>query len=451
MKRRSPLSLFIRPFSKLRRSNPVRVLLWGYGSYVLAAWVLLCLPICWESDRISLLDNLFIATSAVSTTGLITVNTPEAYNFLGELIVMLAFQVGGLGYMTLGSFVLLASQDSLPRFRQQVGSTVFALPEGFNLKLLIRHTVIFTFIAESIGAILLTLLFVAEGVSNPIWKAIFHSVSAFCTAGFSVFPNSLEDFRGDLWINVVVSILSLLGSIGFLVVTDIWQGVVGRRRRIALTTRIILYFTAWAIAISSLLLFFFDESIIVLPLGERILGAWFQAMTALTTVGFNTHPISSLGAFGVLLTIVLMILGASPSGTGGGLKSTTIAAALGGVWGQLRGQYRPAYLGRRIPEERLLTAFAAIVFYLLVFLVGSALLLLVQGQAFEDVLFEAASALGTVGLSRGITGDLTMLGKWIVIALMFMGRIGALAFGIALFYQKSQASVVQEPVEDLAI
>ncbi len=451
MKRRSPLSFFLRPFNKLGRSNPVRVLLWGYGSYVLAAWVLLCLPICWEGDRISLLDNLFIATSAVSTTGLITVNTPEAYNFLGEFVVMLAFQIGGLGYMTLGSFVLLASQDSLPRFRQQVGSAVFALPEGFDLKVLIRHTVIFTVVAESIGAVLLTFLFAAEGVSNPIWKAIFHSVSAFCTAGFSVFPNSLEDFRSNVMINLVVSVLSLLGAIGFLVVTDVWQGVVGRRRRIALTTRIILYFTAWVIALSSILLFFFDESITGLPLGERLLGAWFQAMTALTTVGFNTHPIGSLGAFSVLLIIVLMILGASPSGTGGGLKSTTISAALGGVWGQLRGQNRPAYLGRRIPEERLLTAFAAIVFYLFVFLVGSALLLLVQGQAFEDVLFEAASALGTVGLSRGITGDLTVLGKWIVIALMFMGRIGALAFGIALFYQKSKASAVQQPVEDLAV
>jgi trk system potassium uptake protein TrkH len=413
--------------------------------------VLLCLPICWEGDRISLLDNLFIATSAVSTTGLITVNTPEAYNFLGEFVVMLAFQIGGLGYMTLGSFVLLASQDSLPRFRQQVGSAVFALPEGFDLKVLIRHTVIFTVVAESIGAVLLTFLFAAEGVSNPIWKAIFHSVSAFCTAGFSVFPNSLEDFRSNVMINLVVSVLSLLGAIGFLVITDVWQGIVGRRCRIALTTRVILYFTAWVIALSSILLFFFDESITGLPLGERLLGAWFQAMTALTTVGFNTHPIGSLGAFSVLLIIVLMILGASPSGTGGGLKSTTISAALGGVWGQLRGQNRPAYLGRRIPEERLLTAFAAIVFYLFVFLVGSALLLLVQGQAFEDVLFEAASALGTVGLSRGITGDLTVLGKWIVIALMFMGRIGALAFGIALFYQKSKASAVQQPVEDLAV
>ncbi len=450
MKKRSLLSFFIRPFSKFGYSNPVRVLLWGYGSYVLVAWILLCLPICWEAGPVSLLDNLFIATSAVSTTGLITVNTPEAYNFLGEFIVMLAFQIGGLGYMTLGSFVLLASQDTLPQFRQRVGLAVFALPEGFDLKLLIRHTVYFTIAVEAIGAVLLSFFFAAEGVPNPIWKAVFHSVSAFCTAGFSIFPNSLEDFQGNLGINVVVSILSLLGSIGFLVVTDIWQGIAGRRRRVALTTRIILYFTAWTIAISSVLLFFFDESIVVLPLGERILGAWFQAMTALTTVGFNTLPIGALGPFGVLLTIVLMVMGASPSGTGGGLKSTTITAALGGVWGQLRGQNTPAYLGRRIPEERLLTAFSAVVFYLFIFLMGSALLLMVQGQAFEDILFEAASALGTVGLSRGITGDLTVLGKWIVIALMFIGRIGALAFGVALFYQKSKVSV-REPVEDLAI
>lgn len=450
MKKPSIFHLLVRPFSKLGRSNPLRVLLWGYGSYVLVAWVLLCLPICWQGDAISPLDNLFIATSAVSTTGLITVNTPEAYNFLGELVVLLAFQVGGLGYMTLGSFVLLASNDSLPRFRRQIGSAVFAMPEGFDLKLLIRHTVIFTVLAEAIGTILLTILFAIKGVENPVWAAIFHSVSAFCTAGFSIFPNSLEDFRGDFWINVVVSVLSILGAIGFLVVSDFWQGATGKRRRIALTTRVILSLTGCFLLIGFLLLFFFDQSLWLLPFGERVLAAWFQSMTALTTVGFNTHPIGTLSAFGVLITLVLMIMGASPSGTGGGLKSTTISAALGVMWSALRGRGSTAYFGRRIPDERLFAAFSAIIFYLFIFLVGSGGLLLFQTQAFEDVLFEAASALGTVGLSRGITGDLTTVAKFIVIFLMFVGRIGPLSFGIALFYEKAKVQA-KEPIEDLAI
>jgi trk system potassium uptake protein TrkH len=444
------LSLITQPFSRLGRANPFRVLLWGYGTYILVAWVLLCLPICWQSGPISPLDNLFIATSAVSTTGLVTVNTPDAYNGLGELVVLLAFQIGGLGYMTLGSFVLLASNDELPYFRRQIGSAVFAIPKGFDLKLLIRHTVIFTLIAEGIGAALLTILFAAKGVENPAWAAIFHSVSAFCTAGFSIFPNSLEDFRDDFWINVVISILSILGAVGFLVVSDIWQSVTRQRRRISLTTKVILYLTSWFLVAGFLLLLFFDQSLWTLPWGERFLAAWFQAMTALTTVGFNTHPIGALSAFAVLLMLVLMIAGASPSGTGGGLKSTTVSAALGVMWGALRGRGSTTYLGRRIPDDRLFAAFSAIIFYLFVFLVGAAALLLVQSQPFEDVLFEAASALGTVGLSRGITGDLTSVAKFVVIFLMFIGRIGPLSFGIALFYERSKQRP-EEPMEDLAI
>lgn len=450
MKKFSLVRFISQPFSRLGRTNPLRVLLWGYGSYILVAWVLLCLPICWQSDSISPLDNLFIATSAVSTTGLVTVNTPDAYNFLGELVVMLAFQVGGLGYMTLGSFVLLASNDSLPHFRRRVGSAVFAIPEGFDLRLLIRHTVVFTLVAEAVGATLLAFLFAAKGVENPVWAAIFHSVSAFCTAGFSIFPNSLEDFRDDIWINVVISILSLLGAIGFLVVSDIWQGITGRRQRVALTTRVILYLTIWFLAIGFILLLIFDQSLWPLPFGERILASWFQAMTALTTVGFNTHSIASLSAFSVLIMLVLMIIGASPSGTGGGLKSTTVSAALGVMWSNLRGLGTTAYLGRRIPEARLFTAFSAIIFYLVVFLLGSGGLLLLQSQPFEDILFEAASALGTVGLSRGMTGDLATVSKFIVIFLMFVGRIGPLSFGIALFYEKSKIQS-KKPLEDLAL
>ena len=173
-------------------------------------------------------------------------------------------------------------------------------------------------------------------------------------------------------------------------------------------------------------------------------------MTALTTVGFNTHPIASLSAFSVLLTLALMIVVASPSGTGGGIKTTTISAALGGMWSSLRGNQAIAYMGRRIPEERVTAASAAIVFYILVFLIGTGGLLLVQDQVFEDVVFEVASALGTVGLSRGITGDLTVLGKLIVITMMYVGRIGPLSFGMALLYNRSR-QLIKMPEEDLAV
>jgi trk system potassium uptake protein TrkH len=430
-------------------NEPTRVVLLGYASYVLVTWILLCLPFSWQAEPIGPLDNLFIATSAISTTGLITVNTPDAYSFLGELVIALAFQVGGLGYMTLGSFVILAREESLSSRRQQVGETVFSLPDRFDLKTFLRHTIIFTVLVEIAGFIGLYIAFSSAGVPNAVWAAIFHSISAFCTAGFSVFPNSLMDFEGNLLVNVVVTILSLLGSIGFIVVSDVWLSTTRPGRRLSLTTKIILYATFSFVIVGWLFLLFFEPSMVPLPFFERIMSSWFQAMTALTTVGFNTHAIENLAAAPVFVMLILMVIGASPSGTGGGLKTTSISTALAVVWAALRGREDAAFLGKRLPTERVLGAFAAFAFYLIMFLAGTILVLLVQGQAFEDVVFETASALGTVGLSRGITGDLVPFGKIVVILLMFIGRVGPITFGLALFSQDKKNVRLAE--EDIAI
>ncbi len=430
-------------------NKPTRLVLFGYASYVLVTWILLCLPISWQSNSISPLDNLFVATSAISTTGLVTVNTPDAYSFFGELVIACAFQIGGLGYMTLGSFVILARDKTLPSTRQEIGETVFSLPDDFNFKTFIRHTIIFTVLIEIAGFIGLYVGFSQENVSNSLWAAIFHSISAFCTAGFSIFPNSLVDFRGNFLINIVITALSLFGAIGFIVVSDIWMRITHPRRSITLTSKIILYATFSSIVAGWLFLFFADSSIAALPLSERLLSSGFQSMTAMTTVGFNSHPIDALTRASVLVVIILMVIGASPSGTGGGLKTTSISAAFGVVWSSLRGRRDVTFWGRRIPMNRLIGAFSALVFYLSMFLVGSLLLLLLQGQNFEDVTFEAASALGTVGLSRGITGDLVPLGKLVVIGLMFIGRVGPITFALALFSQTKQR--VRFPEEDIAI
>ncbi|MFO8039058.1 MAG: potassium transporter TrkG [Sodalinema sp.] len=436
--------------SRLGYSHPLRLVLLGYTFYIAIATILLCLPISWEDEPISFLDNLFIATSAVSTTGLITVNTPEAYNFFGEFVILLAFQVGGLGYMTLGSFVLIASKNPISYVRQRVGNAVFSLPQGFDLKNFIRHTIIFTVVLEGIGVVLLYILFRGQDVEFALWTAIFHSVSAFCTAGFSVFPNSLEDFRGQVGVNLVVTILSVFGAIGFLVASDLWQRLRGRKRKVTLSTRVILTFTGLLLVLGFLFLLAFDPSLQALSVGERILAAWFQSMTALTTVGFNTHPINSLSFAGLFIILLLMIVGASPSGTGGGLKSTSVAAALATVWASLRGSNSITFFRRRLPLHRLLSAFATLVFYIFALCLGTILLLILQDQSFEDIIFEAASALGTVGLSRGITGDLTIAGKFVVIALMFIGRVGVISFGVALFQRRSTPEIVSGE-EDLII
>jgi len=441
----------IQPYNFFRKltDQPTRLVLLGYTSYIILTWILLSLPISWKDGFISPLDNLFIATSAISTTGLVTVNTPDAYNLLGQIIIACAFQVGGLGYMTLGSFVILASEKRLSPDRQQISETVFSLPDRFNIKIFLKHTIIFTALIELLGFIGLYIAFSMEKVPNALWAAIFHSVSAFCTAGFSIFPNSLIDFRDNLLVNFVVTFLSLLGAIGFIVMSDVWLSMTRKKSKITFTTRIILFATFGFILIGWLFLFFGDASIAALPLGERFLASGFQSMTAMTTVGFNSHPIENLATAPILIMVILMVIGASPSGTGGGLKTTSISAAFATVWAALRNQRDVTFLGRRIPMNRLLAAFSALVFYLCMFLVGSVALLGIQGQAFEDIIFEVASALGTVGLSRGITGDLVPWGKFVIIIMMFIGRVGPITVGLALFSKSKQSIRLAE--EDIAI
>jgi trk system potassium uptake protein TrkH len=412
------------------RLTPIQTLVFGYASYVILIFVPLCLPLTWKFEHIGLLDHLFMATSAVSTTGLVTVNTPDAYNSLGQFILLLGFQIGGLGYMTFGSFAIMASRGRVSDSRVKIGKAVFSMPDSFEPVSFIRRAVIFSVFIELLGACGLYFAFSRAGVESPLWPAIFHSVSAFCTAGFSIFPNSLESFRSDIWVNAIISALSIFGAIGFIVISDLWIFLRSRTHKITLTSKIILTATFGGMSIATVALYF-DTGIASLAGGERVLVAFFQAMSSLTTVGFNTHPIGLVSQASVMVTIVLMILGASPSGTGGGLKSTSWSAGLAAVWSMIRGRRETTFFGYVVPNHRIQAAFASFTLYLMVFVLGSFLLLLADKHHFEDIVFEVASALGTVGLSRGITGDLNAVGKVTIISLMFVGRVGVVSLALA--------------------
>ncbi len=411
--------------------NPAKIMLFGYLSYVLIGWVLLCLPFA-QAQAVSALDNLFIATSAVSTTGLVTVDPATSYSFFGELVILALIQFGGIGYMTFGSFVILATRHKMTSFRSGISRKTFALPQDFSVVRFIRLVVIFTIIAEVIGAILLYAIFVYNDQTNSLWLAIFHSISAFCTAGFSLFSNSFEDYVGNTYLNIVIASLSYLGAIGFIVMVDIWHKLSGKQRYLHFASKVILEVTIWFSTIGVALFFIMEPSIQSLPNWERLLASFFQVMTATTTVGFNTIPISGLSASVIMLLYFLMIFGASPSGTGGGLKSTTLAALWGLMRSTLKRRDRVRFNKREISPERLQMATAAFTFYMGVLFIAMLLLLSTENGTFEVILFEAISALGTVGLSMGITGDLSNLGKIIIIILMFMGRVGILTFGIAV-------------------
>lgn len=428
--------------------HPAKLALLGYLSYIVLGWLLLCVPLLQQGQGVKVLDNLFTATSAVSTTGLVTVSVSDTYNFFGQLLILSLIQLGGIGYMTFGSFVILSSTTDLSEVRADVGRTVFSLPASLRIDKFIRSVVKFTLIIECAGAVALYCVLRKAGTPDAVWSAVFHSVSAFCTAGFSLYNDSFESLAGNFWLNAVIALLSYLGAIGFIVAIDAWRVLRGKVKSLTLTSKIILWSTFWLSVGGTVLLFITEPSIQTKPPEERLIAAFFQAMTSMTTVGFNTVGIAELSKASLLLVVVLMVIGASPSGTGGGLKSTTFSAIFGVMRSAMKGTQQVTFWGRPVPIERVWTAVASLGFYLATLVLGTYLLEMVEQSSFVENLFEAASALGTVGLSMGITPTLTSIGKLIIILMMFCGRLGPLTFGMALFFQKGLA-VPQD--NDLAV
>jgi trk system potassium uptake protein TrkH len=436
----------------VHRMNPLQLVVLGYASYIIIGAVLLWLPIAQQTRGVGWLDHLFMATSAVSTTGLTTVSTADTYNFFGELIVLILIQLGGLGYMTLGSFAVLAVSGQLSPFRQRISTSALCLPDGFEVRSFLRVIIGFTLVIELVGAALLYPVFRAHEAPAPVWQAIFHSVSAFCTAGFGLFNDSFESYRGDRQLNYVIMALSYLGALGFIVVADVWRSVRHFKLNITMTSRVIVLSTIWISLVGTVLFALDETSVRGLPLGERWLTSWFQIMTASTTVGFNTIPMGALSASSLLLLLMVMMIGASPSGTGGGIKTTTVTALWAEMLAALRNRQVTTFLGREIPRHRLRASTANLLFYCLTLAAGIYALALVETFPLPDLMFESASALGTVGLSRGITGSLTPLGKGIIILLMFLGRIGPIALGMALL--RREQCIVTAPeskAEDIAV
>lgn len=439
--------MFRQVFRSLKNVHPIRLTFLGYLSYVLLGWIALCLP--WSqqvaSASTSALDHFFTATSAVSTTGLATVSPGQTYSLLGQFFLLCMIQVGGIGYMTLGSFVVLTRTHALPRLQEDISRTTFSLPDEIPIETFIKQVVFFTIAVETLGFFGLFAAFSAAGVPDAPWQALFHSVSAFCTAGFSLFDSGLEPFRSNFWVNAIICALSYAGAIGFIVWTDFVMVTLGKRERMTLTSKIILSATFWLTLLGVVSFMTLEPSIRALPAHEKLLVSLFQTMTAITTVGFNTVPISGLSYAMLILVSFLMLVGASPSGTGGGLKSTTFSVLVGLVKSSLRNRPHVMFRGKRIPTARIRAATSAVATYLAVTFIALFALAIVDDEiAMEDLFFEVISAAGTVGLSRGVTGELSPLGKLVITAVMFAGRLGPLILGLALFMTSSATQDLDE-------
>jgi len=428
----------------------VILLIKGYFLLTISCFVFLVLPICQNSTN-TLVDHLFFAVSIVSTTGLAPADFSDSYNMFGQIISLIFIQLGGIGYMALSSFIILHQFDKLPSLSARLLRLEFNLPQRYPLVSFIYSVFVFTLLIETIGAIALYYGFKEAGIEDPVWMAIFHSISAFCTAGFSLFGDSMSSFKDNSLITNTILTLSLLGSIGFIVLLDFWFMLLRKRKRITLTSKIILSST-FLLWMSAAMVLYLSDSEIMMSGWAGVKLSIFQSISAHTTVGFNNYDIGAINPSGIFVLIVVMIIGASPSGTGGGIKTTSITALMAVLISVLKRKKRVTFFQKEIPASNTYLAVSSGIFYTFILILGTWFVLLVDGDkfAFEKILFEAASALSTVGLSTGITGELSDISKIIVSLLMFIGRLGVLTFGFALI---SKAPLLRNKpeIEDIAI
>lgn len=442
--------------NKPLKLSPNRSIALGFLAIILAGALLLMLPVANRTGQgLSFLDSLFTATSATCVTGLVAADTWTQFNLLGQGILLALIQVGGLGYMTmvLMASVLLKRKIGLKQ-RSLMVESVSAQRLGDALALL-RYILAGTAAIEGIGAVLLAFRFVPElGLARGLWYAVFHSVSAFCNAGFDLMGfrapySSLTHYVFDPLVNLTVCALVLLGGLGFLVWRDVWEKGI-HFRRYSLHAKIMLTGSA-VLVIGGTALFWFaerDNLLAGMSPAQQALVSLFQAVSP-RTAGFNTVDLAQLTSGGGLLTIMLMFIGAGPGSTGGGVKITTVAVCLLTLASYVRGRREVGAFNRRLDEEQIHRSAAGVTLYMAFIGLGGFLMLATQPFPLQDALMELFSAMSTVGLSTGITRALSPFNRGLLIVMMYCGRIGSLSMMMAL--AERGAPRVKDPVEHITI
>ena len=419
-----------------RKLTPTHLLVGGYALVTLMIAALLALPAASSSgESQSLVDAVFLASSGISTTGLAVVDVGRFYSLFGQIVLLIDFQIGGIGYMTLFVFTMYLLGGRLRLSHQLVASESLVGPRLADvIHFLIRVTQA-TLIVEGLGAAVLAWRWAGEfPLGQAVYLGIFHSISAFCTAGFSTFSDSLMSFQKDFVINVTISVLSLVGGIGFLVMADIShlsKKIIRHEypRRLSVHSKLAVVVTAVVIVLGSGLIFLAEKWPSSMTIGDRVMTAAFQSISASTTDGYNSIDIGAMGSTSLCMLMVLMFIGASPGSTGGGIKTTTVGVLCVSLWAQLKRTDANVFR-RRIHDETLHRAYAILLWSLLIVLCDTLVLTATENATFLQVLFETVSALGNVGLSTGITPNLSVVGKILLSVTMFVGRVGPLAIAM---------------------
>ena len=439
------------------RLNQVQYIALGFFFIILAGSLILTLPIASRSGEWTpFLDSMFTATSATCVTGLVVYDTFTHWNVFGQLVILLLIQIGGLGFITVGVGFSMAFRRRIGLWqRDLLKESINAMEIGGIVKLS-RKIFIGTALCEGAGAILLATRFIPEfGFVKGIYYSIFHAISAFCNAGFDLMGGqqpyaSFTAYATDPVINITIMLLIIVGGLGFVV----WSDVVSKRFRwknYCLHTKMVISVTLILIFGGALLLFLFEQggTIKGMSTGDQILTSLFGSVTA-RTAGFNTVDTGALQPESKLLTIVLMFIGGSPGSTAGGVKTTTIAVILIYVISNLRGESGCNVFHRRIGDEVIKKASMVFCLNLFLGLMSVTLILATSNLHMSDVLFEVYSAISTVGMTTGITRDLNVVGRIVIIILMYCGRIGSMTFALS-FVAKPETKGLSLPEEKITI
>lgn len=436
------------------RLRPPQVLVLGFGVVIAIGTLLLTLPVASETGQpVNVVDALFTATSATAVTGLNTVDTPTTYSLFGELVILALIQTGGLGFMTMSTLVALLLGKRITMKERLVMQEALNQLTVAGVVRLSKYVLGFTLLAESAGGLLLAARFSRDmPLGQALYFGFFHAISAFCNAGFSLFSANLADYRGDLLVNLVITTLIIFGGLGFSVVADIytkrsWQ-------RLSLHSKIVIRTTLLLLVGGTFLILALEytnsKSLLPLPMGEKLLASYFQAVTP-RTAGFNTLNIGDLRPVTLLFMIVLMFIGASPGSTGGGIKTSTFATIAAAVWSIIKGKMDIEIFGRRLPRGTVLKAMAVAAVSMLLIITVTGILLVTEKAELELVLFEVVSAFGTVGLTAGLTPKLTVAGKLLISLTMYIGRVGPLTLAFAIAQRLGRQGIKHYPEEGVII
>ena len=438
---------------KKKHMTSFQLIIMGFAGVILLGTVLLMLPFSSAEKVITPFhEALFTATSAVCVTGLVVKDTGSYWSLAGQTIILALIQIGGLGVVTVAASVSILSGKKISLMQRSTMQNAISAPKVGGIVRLTRFILRGTFLIEAAGTVLLLPVFMGDYGKKGIWMSVFHSFSAFCNAGFdilgtdsSMFP-SLTRYSGNILINLVIMLLIITGGIGFLTWDDIYTNKLNFKRY-RMQSKIILMTTACLILFPTV--FFYICDLTKLPMEKRLLAAAFQSVTT-RTAGFNTINISEMSEASKAVMILLMLIGGSPGSTAGGMKTTTFSVLILNAIATFRSQENAGAFGRRLEYHVIKNAATIAMLYFALFFGGGIAISVYEGLPLLNCLYEAASAVGTVGLTLGITPELHVFSQVVLIILMYLGRVGGLTLIYAVFSGRNKGNA-KLPLEKITV